>query len=78
LDTSVILKWLSLDGIEVTATKGKPFSEDENLLHISHEAGILEDPSYEAGEEVYSRYTRTAGHGRKPLRGNLTWTSKGG
>ena len=33
-------------GIPVSATKKKPYSEDENLLHISHEAGILEDPGY--------------------------------
>jgi argininosuccinate synthase len=42
-------------GIEVTATRAKPFSEDDNLLHLSHEAGILEDPLFEAGEDVYSR-----------------------
>jgi argininosuccinate synthase len=44
-------------GIEVTATAEKPFSEDENLLHISHEAGVLEDPEHVAGEDVYSRTT---------------------
>jgi len=32
-----------------------PYSEDDNLLHISHEAGILEDPNAPCGEEVYSR-----------------------
>ncbi|TFH60914.1 MAG: argininosuccinate synthase, partial [Gemmatimonadales bacterium] len=52
-----LLNFAEEHGIEVTATKEKPFSEDENLLHISHEAGILEDPLYEAGEEVYSRTT---------------------
>jgi argininosuccinate synthase len=44
-------------GIDVTATAEKPFSEDENLLHISHEAGVLEDPGHVAGEDVYSRTT---------------------
>ncbi|MBI5389095.1 argininosuccinate synthase [Candidatus Woesearchaeota archaeon] len=43
--------------IEVKATASKPYSEDENLLHISHEAGILEDPTREATEEIYSRTT---------------------
>jgi argininosuccinate synthase len=52
-----LLRFAEEHGIEVTATKEKPFSEDDNLLHISHEAGILEDPSYQAGEEVYSRTT---------------------
>ena len=42
-------------GIEVAATAAKPFSEDDNLLHISHEAGILEDPARAAEETVYSR-----------------------
>jgi argininosuccinate synthase len=52
---SDLLRFAEEHGIEVTATKAKPFSEDDNLLHISHEAGILEDPSYEADETVYSR-----------------------
>jgi argininosuccinate synthase len=43
--------------IPVTATKKKPYSEDENLLHISHEAGILEDPAAICAEDVYSRTT---------------------
>lgn len=42
-------------GIPITATRKKPYSEDDNLLHISHEAGILEDPNAPADEEVYSR-----------------------
>jgi len=41
--------------IEVKATQAKPYSEDDNLFHISHEAGILEDPCLEAEENVYSR-----------------------
>lgn len=42
-------------GIEVKATTAKPYSEDDNLFHISHEAGILEDPALEAEESVYSK-----------------------
>ncbi len=52
---SELLRFAEEHGIEVTATRAKPFSEDDNLLHISHEAGILEDPLYEAGEDVYSK-----------------------
>ncbi len=44
-------KW----GIPVKATKGKPYSEDENLMHISHEAGILEDPLLRPDENVFNR-----------------------
>lgn len=41
--------------IPVTASRKKPYSEDDNLLHISHEAGILEDPSAICDEEIYLR-----------------------
>ena len=41
-------------GIPVKASLKKPYSEDENLIHISHEAGILEDPSKRCPEDVYS------------------------
>jgi argininosuccinate synthase len=41
--------------IPVTATAEKPYSEDENLMHISHEAGVLEDPLYRPEENVFSR-----------------------
>ncbi|NOZ04516.1 MAG: argininosuccinate synthase [FCB group bacterium] len=40
--------------IPVTASTAHPYSEDENLMHISHEAGILEDPSFRPGEEIFS------------------------
>jgi argininosuccinate synthase len=52
---SDLLAYAALHGIEVQATAAKPYSEDENLLHLSHEAGILEDPSHPAGEGVYTR-----------------------
>ena len=42
-------------GIEIKSSLAKPYSEDDNLLHISHEAGILEDPGQAAPPEVYSR-----------------------
>ncbi len=50
-----LLAYAAAHGIEVKATAAKPFSEDDNLLHISHESGILEDPAYQPGEEVFSR-----------------------
>lgn len=42
-------------GIPVKASSSKPYSEDENLMHISHEAGILEDPELRPTEDVFSR-----------------------
>ncbi len=44
-------KW----SIPVKATKAKPYSEDENLMHISHEAGVLEDPVYRPPSSLFSR-----------------------
>ncbi len=45
-------------GIEVKASREKPYSEDANLIHISHESGILEDPRTAPAEEVFS-WTRS-------------------
>ena len=39
--------------IPVQASAKKPFSMDRNLLHISYEAGILEDPWMDAGSPQY-------------------------
>jgi len=52
---SDLLAYAAKHDIEVQATAAKPYSEDDNLLHISHEAGILEDPGKPAAEEIYSR-----------------------
>jgi argininosuccinate synthase len=41
-------------GIPVTATKAKPYSTDRNLLHISYEGGILEDPWKESAGDMYT------------------------
>jgi argininosuccinate synthase len=41
--------------IPVKATVKKPYSEDDNLMHISHEAGILEDPAYKPEKEMFTK-----------------------
>jgi len=50
-----MLNYCDQYGIPVTATRKKPYSEDDNLLHISHEAGVLENPNAPCAEDVYSR-----------------------
>src|SRR6266850_5699410 len=45
--------------IPVQASAKKPFSMDRKLLHISYEAGILEDPWFDAGEPKYRGYFNT-------------------
>ncbi|MDH5560910.1 MAG: argininosuccinate synthase [Deltaproteobacteria bacterium] len=39
--------------IPVKATKSQPWSSDENLMHISFEAGMLEDPWVKPLEEMF-------------------------
>ena len=51
---SDMLDYSERHSIPLTVSRSKPYSEDENLLHISHEAGILEDPALECAEEIYS------------------------
>merc|ERR1711939_1220813 len=42
---SALLNYAAEKGIPVVQTAAKPWSTDENLFHISYEAGILEDPA---------------------------------
>ena len=51
---SDMLKYAEENNIPVKASLKKPYSEDENLIHISHEAGILEDPAKRCPEDVFS------------------------
>ncbi|MEW5693901.1 MAG: argininosuccinate synthase [Candidatus Hydrogenedentota bacterium] len=45
--------------IPVKATVKKPWSSDENLMHISYESGILEEPAARPPEDMFER-TRSA------------------
>jgi len=40
-------------GIDVPVDKEKPYSMDRNLMHISYEGGILEDPWVEPDERMF-------------------------
>jgi argininosuccinate synthase len=51
-----MLKYADKHGIPVDFKKrkgGAPYSMDANLLHISYESGILEDPDYEPEESMW-------------------------
>jgi argininosuccinate synthase len=50
-----LLKYASEKKIPVKASIDKPYSEDENLMHISHEAGILEDPMYTLNKNMLQK-----------------------
>ena len=42
-----MIDYCKFNNIDVEASVKKPYSMDRNLLHISYEAGILEDPWYD-------------------------------
>jgi len=48
-----MIAYCAKKGIPVQASAKKPFSMDRNLLHISYEAGILEDPWMDASDLKY-------------------------
>jgi argininosuccinate synthase len=56
LSREKLLQYAHKHGIPVDYKKkkgGAPYSMDANLLHISYEGGILEDPSYEPEESMW-------------------------
>jgi argininosuccinate synthase len=50
---SDLIEYAEKHGIPVPVTKSKPYSSDRNLLHISFEGGILEDPWREPPEDMF-------------------------
>ena len=48
-----LIAYAEQHGIPIPVTKEKPYSSDENLLHISFEGGILEDPWNEPEESMF-------------------------
>ena len=50
---SDMIKYAEKNNIPVKATKEKPYSTDANLMHISYEAGILEDPKKTLADENF-------------------------
>ncbi len=50
-----LLKFAKENGIPVEATSEKPYSMDDNIMHISYEAGQLENPLFEPQEEMFKK-----------------------
>jgi argininosuccinate synthase len=48
-----LIAYARKNNIPVPVTKAKPYSSDRNLLHISFEGGILEDPWSEPPENMF-------------------------
>lgn len=56
LSREKLLKYAAQHGIPVEYQRkkgGAPYSMDANLLHVSYEGGILEDPAYEPEESMW-------------------------
>ena len=50
---SDLIAYSESHSIPVVATKEKPYSMDRNLMHVSYEGGILEDPWAEPPPEIF-------------------------
>jgi argininosuccinate synthase len=48
-----LIEYAGRHGIPVPVTKEKPYSSDRNLMHISFEGGVLEDPEREPDEDMF-------------------------
>ncbi|MGD1999554.1 MAG: argininosuccinate synthase [Desulfobacterales bacterium] len=51
---TALMAFARKNGIKVPTTHEKPYSTDSNLLHISYEGGVLEDPWAAAPEDIYT------------------------
>ena len=52
---SGLMAFADKHGIPVPTTRKKPYSTDCNMLHISYEGGILEDPWNAAPEDIFQK-----------------------
>ena len=48
-----LIAYCAAHDINITATAEKPYSTDRNLMHISYEGGILEDPWNAPPEDIF-------------------------
>ena len=51
---TALIEYAKKYDIPIPVTKDKPYSSDRNLLHISYEGGILEDPWMEPDESMFT------------------------
>jgi argininosuccinate synthase len=48
-----LINYAKEKGIPIKATHSKPYSTDANLMHISYESGVLEDPKAPPGHDMF-------------------------
>lgn len=49
-----LMEFAETRGIPVPTTPAKPYSSDRNLLHVSYEGGVLEDPWQRSPEDMFT------------------------
>jgi argininosuccinate synthase len=62
-----LIRYAQNRSIPITVTRAKPYSSDRNLLHISFEGGILEDPWREPDDAMFCLTTSPEQAPDKPL-----------
>lgn len=50
-----LLEYAAENNIPVSSTPSKPWSMDDNLIHCSYEAGVLEDPDHTPPKDLWTR-----------------------
>ncbi|KAL7425034.1 argininosuccinate synthetase [Cryptotrichosporon argae] len=70
---SALIEFAREKGIPVTQTQAKPWSTDENLFHISYEAGILEDPNTTPPDDMWKLTTSPLKAPDAPERVAIEW-----
>ena len=50
---SDMIDYAKKHGVPIPVTKKAPYSSDPNIMHISYEAGVLEDPMYTLPEKAF-------------------------
>lgn len=66
-----LLEYAKKNDIPVSSTPKAPWSMDENLVHCSYEAGILEDPSHEPPKHLWKMTIDPTDAPDKPYRFTL-------
>ncbi|UCG05407.1 MAG: argininosuccinate synthase [Desulfobacterales bacterium] len=70
-----LMEYAKTHGINVPATRERPYSVDCNLLHISYEGGILEDPWNAAPNDIFTMTVAPQAAPDEPEMVELTFSS---
>ena len=68
-----LMDYARKNGIPVPVTKKKPYSTDMNMLHISYEGGVLEDPWAEPPSDMYTMMVAPEKAPSKPTYVEITY-----